>query len=65
MIFTRSVSKTTTASKMELFLALVNGGKPLPNVTKSYINFVEVPDTPHSTLHNIRYIKIYRSVTVK
>ena len=44
MIFTKGISMTTTTFKMELFVALVNGRKPLNNVTKSSIDATEVLD---------------------
>ena len=44
MIFTKGISMTTTTFKMELFVALVNGRKPLTNVTKSSIDATEVLD---------------------
>ena len=44
MIFTKGISMTTTTFKMELFVALVNGTKPLTNVTKGSIDATEVLD---------------------
>ena len=43
----RTVSFTTTKSKMELFVRKVNGSQPLIFVTKSSIlDFAVVPDPP-------------------
>ena len=44
MIFIKGIPTTTTTFKMELFVALVNGRKPLTNATKSSIDATEVLD---------------------
>ena len=51
-------SRTATTSKMELFVIIVNGWKPLAIITKcSILDVAAVLDPPLGELHSVVHVK--------